>query len=36
METEKYLPALAYVTRGVTKGESGHVQGFSRLLQTEK
>lgn len=35
-ETEKYLPALAYVTRGVSKGEGGHVQDFSRLTVTEK
>ena len=34
METEKYLTALAYVTGGVSKGEGGHAQDFSRLTVT--
>lgn len=36
METEKYLTALAYVTSGVSKGEGGHVQDFSRLTVTDR
>lgn len=36
METEKYLTALAYVTGGVSKGEGGHAQDFSRLTVTDR